>query len=88
MIFQLYRVVHLLITGFITIVISTFVASGGIAENYTDNPFPNPQWLLPIFVWAIGFVLSFIKKTTVLGLIISSLPSMFYAILLVTAYFS
>jgi|GEM_PF-4719603 len=78
MVFQIYRVVHILLTGAVTIFISTFIASGGIAENYTDNPFPNPQGLLPILVWGIGSVLSFIKKTIIIGLIISLLPTVFF----------
>ena len=81
MVFQIYRVVHILLTGAVTIFISTFIASGGIAENYTDNPFPNPQGLLPILVWGIGCVLSFIKKTIIVGLIISLLPTLFFLVL-------
>lgn len=81
MIFQIYRVIHILLTGAVTILISTFFASGGLGENYTDNPFPNPQWLLPILVWGVGCVLSFIKKTVIYGLIISFLPILFYMVL-------
>lgn len=81
MVFQIYRVVHILLTGAVTILISTFFASGGLGENYTDNPFPNPHWLLPILVWGIGGVLSFIKKTVIYGLIISFLPILFYMVL-------
>ncbi|MDE0581709.1 hypothetical protein ON064_01430 [Planococcus sp. A6] len=72
MVFQIYRVVHILLTGAVTILISTFIASGGLGENYTDNPFPN---------WGIGGVLSFIKKTVIYGLIISFLPILFYMVL-------
>lgn len=81
MVFQIYRVVHILFTGAVTILISTFIASGGLGENYTDNPFPNPQWLLPILVWGIGAVLSFIKKTVIIGFILSFLPILFYLVL-------
>ncbi|MGN7407943.1 hypothetical protein [Sporosarcina sp. SAFN-010] len=42
MVFQIYRVCHILVTGIIVILISTFYASGAIGENYTDNPFPDP----------------------------------------------
>ena len=87
MIFQIYRVIHLLITGAITILISTFFAGGAIGENFTDNPFPYPGWLLPILVWGIGAVLALMPKWIKPGLIISALPVLFFAVLFIFAYY-
>ncbi|MCP2036546.1 hypothetical protein L1279_003589 [Planomicrobium sp. HSC-17F08] len=86
--FQLYRICHLLVTGFLVISLSTFFASGAIGENFTDNPYPYPNWLIPIPVWVVGAVLSFIKKTVKIGLVISFLPLLVYIVLLARAYFS
>ncbi|MDG5471305.1 hypothetical protein P6709_06065 [Jeotgalibacillus sp. ET6] len=85
--FQLYRICHHAAIGFVVIVLSTFFAAGGIGENYTDNPFPNPIWLMPILVWLIGAILSFMKKTVKIGLVISFLPLLFYIVLFTIAYF-
>lgn len=78
---RIYQVFHLLVTGTIVILLSTFFASGGIGENFTDNPFPYPAWLLPIAVWVIGLIFVFNKKTAKYGLIISALPVLFYIVL-------
>lgn len=86
--FHLYRICHLLVTGFIVISLSIFLASGAIGENFTDNPYPYPNWLIPIWIWAIGAVLSFIKKTVKIGLVISFLPLLFYIVVGARAYFS
>lgn len=88
MVFQIYRVCHILVTGIIVILISTFYASGAIGENYTDNPFPYPLWLIPIAFWMIGAILSFVKRTVKIGLVISALPFLFYIILFIIAYYS
>lgn len=86
--FQIYRICHLLVTGILVFLLSTFMASGGIGENFTDNPYPYPIWLIPIPVWLIGAVLSFIRKTIKMGLVISFLPLLFYIIGISRAYFS
>ncbi|WP_432354401.1 hypothetical protein [Sporosarcina sp. A2] len=86
--FQIYRVFHVLVTGIIVILISTFFGLGGIGENFTANPFPDPLWLPPIVVWVIGAVLSFMKRTVKIGLLISALPLLFYIVLFVVAYYS
>ncbi|MBW3111661.1 hypothetical protein KYJ26_07465 [Bacillus sp. MCCB 382] len=75
---RLYRIFHLVITGVITIPITLFMASGGLGENYTDYTFVYPGFLLIIGVWIIGSVLSFIRKSAVLGLIISALPALYF----------
>ena len=87
MAFQIYRVLHLLVTGSIVMLISTFMASGGLGENFTDNPYPYPVFFLPLIIWAIGAVLSFIPKLIKLGLIISALPFLYYVITILFAYF-
>ncbi|XXM70785.1 hypothetical protein ACQ0QQ_13795 [Lysinibacillus sphaericus] len=77
MIFKIYRMTHLILTGIITITVSLFIASGGLGENFTGNTFVYPQFLLVIAVWLIGAVLSFYKKSAVYGLIVSALPTLF-----------
>jgi hypothetical protein len=76
--FKVYRIIHLVITGIITIPITLFIASGGLGENFTGNAFVYPQFLLVIAVWVIGVVLSFNKKMAKYGLIISALPAVFF----------
>ncbi len=63
MVFQLYRICHLLVTGFIIILISIFFASGGVDASLTDNTYPYPYWLMAIPVWVIGALLAFNIKT-------------------------
>ncbi|WP_163527207.1 hypothetical protein [Halobacillus ihumii] len=76
--YKIYRIIHLVLTGMITIPITLFVASGGLGENFTGNVFVYPQFLLVIVVWTIGAVLSFNRKTAKYGLIISALPPVFF----------
>ncbi|MCA1054235.1 hypothetical protein LCM10_04485 [Rossellomorea aquimaris] len=77
--FKVYKIIHLILTGVITITISLFIASGGLGENYTGNAFVYPQFLLFIAVWLIGAVLLFNKKVRTVGLIISALPTVIFA---------
>lgn len=70
--------IHLVLTGIITLLISLFMAAGAIGENYTDNYFVDPEFLLLMAVWFIGAVLSFVKKVAKLGLIISALPPLLF----------
>jgi hypothetical protein len=74
MFFNIYRVVHLLITGIIIIPIAWFLAEGGLGENFTGNRFTDPQILLVIPVWILGAVLLFLKRTVKWGLFITLLP--------------
>ena len=87
MAFQIYRVLHLLVTGTIVILISTFMASGGLGENFTGNPYPYPIFFIPLIIWTIGAVLSFVPKLVKLGLTISALPFLYYVITILFAYF-
>ncbi|MCA1057675.1 hypothetical protein LCL96_01930 [Rossellomorea aquimaris] len=75
---KIYRIIHLVITGILTIPITLFFASGGLGENYTDHTFVYPQFLLVIAVWIIGSVLSFNKNIATFGLMISALPAVFF----------
>ena len=88
MVFQFYRICHLLVTGFIIILISIFFASGGIGASLTDNPYPYPYWLMAIPIWVIGALLAFNNKTVKMGLVISFLPLFFYIVLIADAHFS
>jgi hypothetical protein len=74
MFFNLYRVIHLLITGIIIIPFAWFLAEGGIGENFSGSRFTDPQMLLVIPVWILRSVLIFIKKTVKWGLLITLLP--------------
>jgi hypothetical protein len=85
--FKIYRIVHLILTGIITITVSLFIASGGLGENYTENTFVYPQFLLVIAVWLIGGVLSFNKKFAKYGLVVSTLPTVFFIGNLINAFF-
>ncbi|WP_034756748.1 hypothetical protein [Rossellomorea vietnamensis] len=73
-----YRIIHLVITGMITVPVTVFIASGGLGENYTGHTFVYPGFLFIIGVWIIGSVLPFIRKSAVFGLIISALPALFF----------
>ncbi|WP_061809396.1 hypothetical protein [Rossellomorea vietnamensis] len=73
-----YRIIHLVITGMITVPVTLFIASGGLGENYTGDTFVYAEFLFVLAVWIIGSVLSFIKKTARLGLVISALPALFF----------
>ncbi|WP_175989491.1 hypothetical protein [Bacillus sp. Marseille-Q1617] len=85
--FKIYKIIHLILTGIITITISLFIASGGLGENFTGNAFVYPQFLLVIAVWLIGAVLLFNKKRIKYGLIISALPPLFFVGSLLNAIF-
>ncbi|KPL60975.1 hypothetical protein [Rossellomorea vietnamensis] len=75
---RIYRIIHLVITGVITIPITLFLASGGLGENYTGHTFVYPGFLFIIGVWLIGSVLSFSRKSALLGLLISALPALYF----------
>ncbi|WDW11379.1 hypothetical protein [Priestia aryabhattai] len=74
MFFNVYRVVHLLITGIIILPFAWFLAEGGLGENLSGDRFTDPKMLLVIPVWILGSVLLFIKKTVKWGLFVTFLP--------------
>lgn len=76
--FKIYRIIHLVLMGAITIPISLFMAAGAIGENYTDSYFVDPGFLVFILIWLVGAVLSFTRKAAKFGLIISALPPLLF----------
>lgn len=76
--FKIYRILHLVLMGAITIPISIFMAAGAIGENYTDSYFVEPGFLVFILIWLVGAVLSFTKKGAKFGLVISALPPLLF----------
>ena len=64
------------------------MAAGAIGENYTDNYFVSPGFLLLIAIWFVGVVLSFIKKIAKYGLIISALPTLLFIGAIIFSFFS
>lgn len=76
--FKIFRIIILVMMGIITIPISIFMAAGAIGENFGDDYFVDPGFLLFILIWLVGAVLSFTKKGAKLGLIISALPPILF----------
>ncbi|MFG6117152.1 hypothetical protein ACGTN9_18530 [Halobacillus sp. MO56] len=50
-------IINAILTGIVVILISTFFASGGIGENYTDQTFVAPEFFAILFIWGIGALL-------------------------------
>lgn len=73
--FKIYRILHLVLTGIVTIPITIFLAAGAIGENYSGSYFVDPELLLLIVIWFIGAVISFYNRLSKYGLIISALPT-------------
>jgi hypothetical protein len=76
--FKIFRIIHLVIMGAITIPISIFMAAGAIGENFGDDYFVDPGFLVFILIWLVGAVLSFTKRGAKFGLIISALPPLLF----------
>ncbi|WLR54693.1 hypothetical protein LC048_20135 [Mesobacillus subterraneus] len=76
--FKIFRIIHLGLMGAITIPISIFMAAGAIGENFGDDYFVDPGFLVFILIWLVGAVLSFTKRGARFGLIISALPPMLF----------
>lgn len=53
---------HTVGSGLVAFFIATFMASGTIAENNTDNTFVAPLFLLVLVFWVIGFMSLLIRK--------------------------
>ncbi|TFE02248.1 hypothetical protein [Jeotgalibacillus salarius] len=81
--YSIFRWLHIAGSGIITIPFSLFLASGFIGENYNDELFLAPGFLTFIGVWLIGAVLMFINKTKIIGMILTSLPAVFYVAVIV-----
>jgi hypothetical protein len=67
-------VIYFAVTGFITIPLALWFASGTIAESQTNASFPAPQFLWLIAIWMLGLVINYFSKFFWIGLIISFLP--------------
>ncbi|MFT9597200.1 hypothetical protein [Mesobacillus sp.] len=76
--FKIFRIIHLVLMGAITIPISIFMAAGAIGENFGDDYFVDPGFLVFILIWLAGAVLSFTKRGARFGLIISALPPILF----------
>lgn len=76
--FKVFRTIHLVLMGAITIPISIFMAAGAIGENFSDDYFVDPGFLVFILIWLVGAVLSFTKKGAKFGLILSALPPLLF----------
>ncbi|WP_051353089.1 hypothetical protein [Thalassobacillus devorans] len=50
-------IINVLLTGIVAVLISTFFASGGIGENYSDQTFVAPEFFAILVIWAIGALL-------------------------------
>lgn len=81
--YSIFRWIHIVLTGIITIPVTLFLASGAIGENYENELFPVPGFLTFIAVWLIGAILMFFNKTKVIGMILTLLPSIFYVTVLI-----
>ncbi|BCB04024.1 hypothetical protein [Bacillus sp. KH172YL63] len=77
---RIYKIVHIALTGILTIPVTLFFASGGLGENYTGNLFVYPQFLLVNVVWLAGAVLCFYKNTMIAGLILTALFPMLFIV--------
>ena len=76
--FKIFRIIHLALMGATTIPISIFMAAGAIGENFGDDYFVDPGFLVFILIWLVCPVLSFTKKSAKFGLIISALPPLLF----------
>lgn len=56
-------------TGIFIILLSFFIADGGLGENYTGNRFVNPQVFWAILVWFLCYLVARNEKLFVMGLI-------------------
>ncbi|WP_404407154.1 hypothetical protein [Jeotgalibacillus malaysiensis] len=81
--YSIFRWIHIVLTGIITVPVTLFLASGAIGENYENELFPVPGFLTFIAVWLIGAILMFFNKTKVIGMILTLLPSIFYVTVLI-----
>ncbi len=77
---SIFRWIHIVLTGIITVPVTLFIASGAIGEN---ELFPAPGFLALIAVWLAGAVLMFFNRTKVIGTILTVLPSIFYVTVII-----
>jgi len=53
-------VFHTVFSGIIALFVSTFFASGTIAENYTDDTFVAPFFFFVLAIWLVGVLFLFL----------------------------
>lgn len=49
-------IASILFSGILTYMITTFFAGGTIAENYSDDQYPAPEFFINFVLWGIGIV--------------------------------
>ncbi|AJD89829.1 hypothetical protein JMA_05120 [Jeotgalibacillus malaysiensis] len=81
--YSIFRWIHIVLTGIITVPVTLFMASGAIGENVENELFPDPSFLILIVVWLAGAVLMFFNRTKVIGMILTVLPSIFYVTVII-----
>lgn len=81
--YSMFKWIHIVLTGVITIPVTLFLASGAIGENVENEIFPVPGFLTLIVIWLIGAMLMFSDKTKVIGMILTVLPSIFYVLVII-----
>ncbi|AIF45283.1 hypothetical protein [Virgibacillus sp. SK37] len=59
---QIISIVSLIISGILALFASLFLASGTIAENYTDKTFVAPEFFIILAIWGIGVVFFFVQQ--------------------------
>ncbi|MBM7579377.1 hypothetical protein [Jeotgalibacillus terrae] len=81
--YSIFRWIHIILTGIMTVPFTLFLATGFISENYDDELFLAPEFLILIAIWLIGAILMFFSKTKVIGMVLTTLPSVFYVAIIV-----
>ncbi|WP_077618331.1 hypothetical protein [Bacillus sinesaloumensis] len=83
MIRKILTVTWNLVSGVFVLFFSLWMSGPGIAED--DTPTYRWYFMLLFVLWGIGVILQFKKRTRVIGIIITFIPTLFFLILLVMA---
>ncbi len=75
-----------LLSGVFVLFFSLWMSGPGIAE--TDTPTYRWYYMVLFVLWAVGFILQFKKRTRLIGIFITLIPSLYYLILLFRASIS
>ncbi|KIL51382.1 hypothetical protein KP77_08940 [Jeotgalibacillus alimentarius] len=81
--YSTFRWIHIILSGIATIPFTLYAATGFIGESYEDELFLIPELLILIVIWLIGAILMFFSKTKLIGMILTTLPIVFYAAVIV-----
>lgn len=70
---KILSMINLLVSGLIAFMISMFYAQGAIGENYTDEVFVAPEFLIVLVIWGIGALFACFQfyKDKVLNFVLS-----------------